>query len=363
MLDQLAAAFERRDYQLASALLKQFQQQQPDSPWVKLYGGKLREVAGKLDTAAVIYREVLQETANSKVAAQARQGLQRVTDLLKAAKQQQKEQQIAEATANPGNMSPGVLVLEAVPERRQAAAQQFGQIMNLDAYTARMLLPSRGWRLYRVGAIGELQVYGQALRQAEVPAFWLPLTAVEAIRLFRVHYLEAVSPVTAICENESGQIGSLTFDWAEVVQRVEGRLPVFEDVVDIDARNQLTRKEKTQDYAQVIDLHMPSRNSILRLGDWNYQFQQGVVFDARQDGEIPMMQVTNRIQWNQLVSFLDDRLVEAPVWTDFSLFAETAFDHLSLMHLKSHVDLFRKAPSQWDQAFQLYSGLVFAQGA
>lgn len=358
MLDQLTAAFDRQDYKTAASLLKQLQQQAPDNPWVKFYGGRLREVAGKPEAAEKIYRQLLQETTNPKVAIQARQGLKRLALLAQA----RREQALAQATADPANTGVGFLVLDTVSsDFRQTAAQHFARIMKLDAYTARLLLPSRGWRLYRVGAIGELQLSGQELQQAGISTFWVSLTAIEAIRVFRVHYLEAVSPqVTVVCENESGQLGAITFDWAEVTNRVEGRLPIFEDVVDMDARNQLTRKEKTQDYAQVIDLHLPKRNCILRCCDWNYQFQAGVVFDASQDGEVPVTQSTNRIRWNQLIYFLDGHLATVPVWTEFSPFAESALEHLALIrNLKAHIDLFRKAPSKWDPAFQLYSGLVF----
>jgi tetratricopeptide (TPR) repeat protein len=370
MLDQLIAAFERRDYKTAATLVKQLQQQSPDNPWVKLYAGRLSEVAGKLEMAEAAYRQLLQETTNTKVAVQARQGLQR---LVEQAKQQAAPVAPATAPVAPATVlasSPtsssagtgtGFLVLEAVPaEWRQAAAQRFAEIMSLDAYTAKLLLPSRGWKLYRTGAIDEIQSYAEALLQAEIPGFWIDLAAIEAIRVFRVHYFATVSPhVTIVCENESGQLGSLTFEWAEVKNRVEGRLPIFEDVVDTDSRNQLTRKEKTQDYAQVIDLHLPKRKSILRIGDWDYQFQQGIVFDASQDGGLPMAQSTQRIRWNQLVYFLDQQLASVPVWIDFSHFGETALDHLALLHLKSHINLLRKAPSKWDAAFQLYSGLIF----
>jgi hypothetical protein len=363
MLDQLVAAFDRQDYKTAVALLKQLQQQSPESPWVKLYGAKLREVSGKLTAAATLYRQLLQETTHPKVMAQARQGLQRVNELVKAQQEQQKEEQIAAATANGTDAGSGFLILDAVaPEQRQASAQRFAQIMSLDAYTARLLLPSRGWRLYRVGSMGELQFYNQALTQAEIPAFCVALKTIQAVRVFRVQYIEAVSPqVTVICENDAGQLGSLSFDWTEIQQRVEGRLPIFEEVVDLNVRNQLTRKEKTQDYAQVIDLHLTHRGVILRLGDWSYQFQQGVVFDASQDGELSNVQSTNRIRWNQLLGFLDDQLAAVPVWVEFFQFAETALDPLSLVNLKSQIDLFRKAPSKWDQAFQLYSSLVFQQ--
>ncbi|MBF2047886.1 MAG: tetratricopeptide repeat protein [Leptolyngbya sp. IPPAS B-1204] len=360
MLDQLAAAFDRGDYRTAASLLKQLQHQTPDNPWVKLYSGRLREVAGKLEAAETIYRQLLRETTNPKVAVQARQGLQRLTDLAQA----QREAALAEAAADPANTGIGFLILDAVgPEQRQTAAQSFARIMKLDAYTARLLLPSRGWRLYRVGPLAELQLYGQDLLKAGIPSFWQALAKIQAIRVFRVHYLQAVSPqVTVVCENEAGQLGALSFDWSEVAKRVEGRLPIFEDVVDTDSRNQLTRKQKTQDYAQVIDLHLPRRNCMLRFCDWSYQYQQGVIFDASQDGELSVTQSTNRIRWNQLVYFLDHYLAAVPVWAEFPAFAETALEPLALVRdLKSHIDLLRKAPSRWDPAFQLYSGLVFAR--
>ena len=360
MLDQIAAAFDRQDYQTVAQLLKQFQQQSPDSPWVKLYAGRLQEVAGNMATAEAAYRELLRETANPKVALQARQGLQR----LEAAEQAKRQQTILEANNDPENSVTGFLVLEAVSnEKKQQAAQKFAQVMKLDAYTARLLLPSRGWRLYRVGAIGELQIYGQELRSAGIPVLWVSLPTVEKIRVFRVQYFQAASPQPAVvCLNESDQAGAIRFNWSEVTNRVEGRLPIFEDVVDVDVRNRLTRKEQTQDYAQVYDLHLPQRNCILRFGDWSYQFQQGVVFDASQDGET-MAQATKRLSWNSLIGFLNDHLAHVPIWSDFTSFAESALDPLALVRdVQSHIDLFRKEPSRWDIAFQLYSGMVFEHG-
>ena len=240
--------------------------------------------------------------------------------------------------------------------------------MKIDAYAARMLLPSRGWRLYRVGAIGELQLYGQALRQANIPVFWVSLAALQQIRVFRVQFIQAVSPQpTIVCLNEADQPGSLTFDWAEVRDRVGGLLPIFESVVDIGShapfqRQTLRHREETQDYAQLLDLHLPKRRCILRFCDRSYQFNQGVVFNASQDGSVS--QATTRIRWNQLAAFLDDRLAASnPLvqsGSDFTPFAETALEPLAIARdFPAHIDLLRKQPSLWDQAFHLYSSLIF----
>jgi hypothetical protein len=358
MLESVAAAFDRQDYKTAAQLLKPLKQQYPDHPQVQLYVGRLYEVSGKTEAAAASYRQILQAATNAKVVTQARQGLQR----LEAMAQQQKEAAIAAASAQPENSGLGVLVLQPLGgvspgENRQAAAQQFARIMNVDAYTARLLLPSRGWRLYRTGAMGELEFYGRELQKAGIPAFWVALDAVRQRRVFRVDYLQAVSPqAIVVCQNEAGQAGALTLDWAEVRQRVAGLLPIFEDVVDVDMRRNLTRKEKTQDYAQVLDLHLPRRNCILRFCDRTYQFQQGVVFESGGRQE------TIRLRWNLLTEFLGDQLAQVSLDTDFTIFAENAEDHFTwIKNFPTHIDLFRKAPTYWDMAFQLYSGLVFEQ--
>jgi hypothetical protein len=358
MLDQIAAAFDRKDYRRATQLLKQLQQRSPDSPWLKLYAGRLQEVSGKLEASEAAYRHLLQDTTNAKVVTQAREGLQRLESIARL----QQQQAIAAATADPANCGVGFLVLESIAsDARQIAAQHFAKIMKLDAYTARLMLPSRGWKLYRTGMLGELQVYGQALRAAGIPVFWVSLTAIEKIRVFRVQYVQSASPqITVVCQNETDQLGALTFSCSEVAQRVEGMLPIFEEVVDVGAYHKLKRKEQTQDFAQILDLHLPQRQCILRLCDRTYQFDQGVLFDARDPEATTAPQTTTRIRWNQMLGFLNHQLSTVPVWSEFSVFANSALEHLEWVKgLPSHIDLFRKEPTQWDRAFQLYSGLVF----
>jgi len=355
MFESIEAAFDRQDYKTAAQLLKPLRQQNPDHPFVQLYVGRLYEISGKVEAATAAYRQILQSVTNPKVVSQARQGLQR----LEAIAQAQKVEAIAQATADPNNAKIGFLILEPIEgDARQAAAQNFARIMKIDPYMARLQLPSRGWRLYRTGAIGELAWYGQELRKAGVPAFWTSLESLQGLRVLRVNYLQGVSPnATVICQNEADQTGTLTFDWAEVTHRVEGLLPIFEDVVDLDSRKKLMRKEKTQDYVQVLDLHLPKRRCILRFCDRAYQFQQGVIFE--QDA-MPNHQATTRMRWNALTQFLGDRLAAVPSRSDFIPFAETTQEHLAfLQDFPTHINLLRKAPTYWDAAFQLYSGLIF----
>ena len=66
------------------------------------------------------------------------------------------------------------------------------------------------------------------------PAFWTTLTEVNKIEVFQVHYFkEFATKVTAVCENQDKQLGSLDFKWSEVTAQVQGLLPIFEEVVDL----------------------------------------------------------------------------------------------------------------------------------
>jgi hypothetical protein len=263
------------------------------------------------------------------------------------------------------------LVLEPIStEVKQEAAQKFARIMQLDPYTARLQLPTRGWRLYRTGPVGELQFYVSSLLQGSIPCFSASLADVQKINVFSVNYFSEgskTSQATVVCQNAEGQLGSLAFKWSEVSQRVEGLLPLFDEVVDLDARRNLTRKTQTLDYVQFCDLHLPARSTILRLCDRHYQFQQGITLPPKQQNAQhrepqapPLHQATTRTNWNNLLDFLNRQLPQTPVWSDFNTFAETALDFREMLgHLPSHIDLYRREETPWDPAFQLYSGLVF----
>jgi len=358
MLEELVAAFERKDYRTAAQLLKQLAKQEPQNPWVQFYIGRLYEVTDKLDAAETAYRDLLRGTTNTKVMAQARQGLQRLEKIA----QQRRQQALADATADPSNAEQGVLVLEPISsELKQAAAQKFARIMQLDPYSARLQLPSRGWRLYRVGAIGELRFYTQQLQQADIPNFSVSITNLDKINVFSIDYFQSAAPqATVVCHNEHKQLGSLVFNWSEVTQRVEGLLPIFEQVVDQDARGKLQRKTKILDYVKFCDLHLPARRSILRLCDRNYQYMQGVDLSPTTEANQPLSQTTARENWSNFLNFLNQQLPQTPVWSDFTPFAETALGETELLRrIKSHIALFRREETLWDQAFQLYSGLIF----
>ncbi|QSJ15892.1 tetratricopeptide repeat protein [Nostoc sp. UHCC 0702] len=352
MIEQVAIAFERKDYYTAAKLLKQLLKESPDNPWVQFYLGRLHEVSQKHQDAEKIYRHLLRSTTNSKIVTQARQGLQRLQDI----ELEERQRAIAKATAEPNNTEFGVLVLEPLSnELKTIAAPKFAQIMQLDHYTARLVLPSRGWRLYRTGQVGELKFYGTQLQKAEIPCFWTSITAIQQIQVFQVQYFsESDLKATVVCRNETNQLGSLTFEWSEVKARVVGLLPIFEEVVDVDAHHKLQRKTQTQDYVQFYDLHLPDRRCILRLYDNGYKFQQGVEITPQAS------QNTIRINWNNLLTWIDQKLAQVKIWSDFAFFAQTVLDQTEMLgQIKSHIHLLRREKTNWDSAFHLYSGLVF----
>lgn len=361
MLDEIAAAFERQDYRLAAQLVSDWLAQSPQNPWARFYSGRLQEVSGKLDAATDLYRQLLRDAPNPKLLTQVRQSLQRVESMQRELRQRA----IAQASAEPNNNAPGFLALEAVTgDDRAIVVQNFARAMKLDPYTTRLLIPNRGWRLYRAGLAGELQVFSQELQQAGVPNVWASQSAIEAIQIFRVNAFKSASPkATVVCQNMHDQIGSLSFDWSEVTQRVEGILPIFEQVLALGYRNRLERKEETQDYAHFCDLHLPGRRCILRMHDGSYKFDQSLAV-ASQAAIDPHDRHTISTNWNQLMALLDRQLPHAKTWAQFTPFAESAADFtVPLLRLKAHMHLSRQADSYWDAAFHLYSSLIFLRGA
>ncbi len=362
-LDQVAQALEQRDYRVATQLLKPLWQECPENAWVQIYRARLYEAAHKLDAAETVYRHLLKDAINPKVALQARQGLQR----LQASAVTVRQAALAAAqAATPNADEPGLLILESIPPAsRQAAALHMGKVMQLDAYTARMQIPNRGWRLYRVGNLGEMRFYGEQIRSGNLPAFWAATAAIKAIPVFAVQSFQAMRPQgVVICANPAGEVGELEFAWSEVTQRVDGSLPVQERVVEIDMLRDRADgrngKEETADYLRVTDLHLPRRNCILRLCDRNYDYLSGVELAAV--GRLD--HYSTRMQWNALMDLIQQQAPQMPIWHDFSPFAELAMDFPGLLQqVKPALQVYEQPDSLWPGAFHLYSGLAYCRQA
>jgi hypothetical protein len=352
----IEAALKHRNYPEVTRLISSLS---PADPWRQFYQAQLHEAQVEWELAEAIYRDILRQGSLPKLALEARQGLQRLAQHHQAEQQEQvaqRQAQVAANTALPGQTDPGVLILEPVPpDAKSEMVPAFARIMQIDPYSARLLIPSRGWRLYRTGSVGELQVYGQDLRDAGIPVFWQALSAIKAIKVQQVCYFETLKDpvrvmVKAAHSHEPPQ--PFTFKWSDVWQTVTGQLPIFENVVDLDARGVLQRKEKTQDYAQFCDLHLPS--GILRFYDVAYQFNQGIPLAVESTAG------TSWANWQGLTALWQRSLSGRPCWSDFSAFAETVIDHPdTLERIDPHINLFRRADSHWDQTFHLYSSLAY----
>ncbi|TAG97210.1 MAG: tetratricopeptide repeat protein [Oscillatoriales cyanobacterium] len=374
-ITEIAAALEDKEYKEAAKLIKQLQTKSPENPWVKYYMARYYELTNNPEKAETIYKQILHDITNPKIISQARQGIQRI----ETAAQDRRKQAIETAKNDPSNLEPALLILEAVsPEDKPAAIQNISRIFKTDTYTTRMQIQSRGWRLYKTGPIAEIQIYGQELLNAGIPVFWGTLADIQKIQIFRVEHFQSLSSPAVICKDSLNRLGSIAFNWSEVSQRVEGLLPMFMDIMDYSPHrrtDQFRHKEITQDYAQICDLHIPSRNCILRICDQSYQFQQGTDFTktsvdmpnsdnpkdlksrSQKSPQIP--QSTTRINWNHLLEMLDQQL-DVTVWSEFTPFAETVLDYTNMLSkIESYVDVDRKSETPWDSAFQLYSGLTF----
>ncbi|WP_341736547.1 tetratricopeptide repeat protein [Microcoleus sp. CAWBG640] len=373
-IHQIVTALEDKEYKQAAQLIKQLQTESPENPWVKYYIARYYELTNNPKKAETTYKQILRDITNPKIISQARQGIQRI----ETAAQDRLQEAIETAKNDPSNLEPALLILEAVtPEDKPAAIQNISRIFQTDTYTTRMQVQSRGWRLYKTGPIAELQIYGEELLNAGIPVFWGTLADIQKIQIFRVQHFQSLSPPVVVCKDTLDRLGAIEFNWSEISQRVEGLLPMFMEIMDYSPHrrtDQFRHKEITQDYAQICDLHIPSRHCILRICDQSYEFQQGIDFTqisadipasapkkpksgSQKPRQIP--QSTTRINWNHLLEILDQQL-DVTVWSEFTPFAETVLDYTHMLsNIESYVEVDRKSETPWDAAFQLYSGLAF----
>jgi tetratricopeptide (TPR) repeat protein len=380
MLEQAASALNRRDYPTAAKLIAALLLERPDDHQVQLYAAQLHEATDQLDKALEIYRGLLQHAINRKIATEARQGIGRI-------EQQQAQIQADErVTAKAGiaqNSEPGFLVLEPMsPEHKQAVVKQFAAIMEIDPYSARLQLPSRGWRLYRLGQMGELQFYRDRLLAAKIPCFCISQHDTQQMFVFQVGHFQSFHPKGEIvCTDDRGELRTFNFNWSEVTQIVTGMLPIFEEVMELDAYHRTFRKPKILDYVHICDIQLRDRRSIFRLCSQTYNFceyKQSLERHRHEYGDLGSSQLdlrpselanaqqlaaTSRDNWKNLISQISEQVAEIPTQTNFKPFAETAIGYPeSLGRIDPHLELLRRADSLWDRAFHLYSTLSMCRG-
>ncbi|MGC1307986.1 MAG: tetratricopeptide repeat protein [Phormidesmis sp.] len=367
---QVKAALASGDYQQVSQLLKQWQASDSKNPLLRLYAARLQEQTNRLEAAEKTYLKLLKQMPGGKIMAQARAGIQRIQHRQKV----QKAEALAQSRQIAGGDEVAILAIAAPPTSgsasgstsgstsgpdldRQKAIAGIAQVFNLDPYTARLKLPPSGFRIHRIGPWGEINYYNQALNQAHTPTLSAKVKDIKALQTFQISHFETLKrQPSVLCKNSASQLGKISFDWAEVSQLVSGQLPIFEQVVDIGNWGKTVHKEKVQDYVQVVDLHLKGREIVLRLCSSLYQYQKGTAL-TEHTADLP--QINSRIQWNQLLAQLAQS-ISAPHHNDFTRFGKAALEFIPLLPpFSSNLDLDRRAPSHWDQAFHLYSTLCY----
>jgi hypothetical protein len=141
----------------------------------------------------------VQITSHQKILSQARQGLQSFENI----NQEERQEAITKPLAQPSNNEAGILVLEPINnEQKTLAAPKFAQVTQIYRYTARLILPSYYWKVYRMGKTGELEFYGAQLQQAGIPCCWLNIAQIKQIQVYQVKYFsEWPSKPTVFCQN------------------------------------------------------------------------------------------------------------------------------------------------------------------
>ena len=347
---QIVAALDICDYKQVTRLLKQWQASEPTNPLLRLYAAQLQEKTSRLEAAEKNYLKLLKQAPSSKVMGQARAGLQRVQKRQAA----QNALDLEKARTIEGGDESAILAIAAPAEHeRQQAIQGIAKVFNLDAYTARQKVPSSGFRLHRASNWGEINYYQTALSKEQVPTLSAKISSIKSLQTFQISYFEALFPQpTVVCKSSDGQLGKIAFDWSEISQRVVGQLPIYEQVIDLGPWGRTEHKEKIQDYAQVVDLHLPQRQIILRLCDRLYQYTQGIAL-ARAD------EINSRIKWNNLLQQIS-KATDAPHQKEFARFSKDALEFIRILPvIESHLEIDRRAPSDWDLAFHLYSSLHY----
>ncbi len=369
METKVVAALEASDYQQVALLLRQWQQREPQNPNLRLYAAKLQEQTQRLDAAEKNYTKLLQQSTHRKVITQARAGIERVRQGRKA---EQQAALIKAQAATDGKESAILAIATPSQPDRAQSVQGLARVFNLDAYTARIKVPSSGFRIYRIGGWGEISYFQQQLAAYQTPAFCTKISDIKALQTFQILHFEALLPQpTAICKNADKQLGKLSFDWKEVTYGAQGQLPIFEQVIDLGSRGRTVYKERVQDYAQVVDLHLLGRGIVLRMCDRFYQYQKGIPLGAESE-------INSRIQWNQLMASIRSAICQSAKGQSardsakyplkpsdiphncFAHFGKNALEFVDLLPaIHPNLDIDRRAPSDWDLAFHLYSALSY----
>jgi hypothetical protein len=359
MIEQVEAALQRHDYRTAKNLLEKLAQKQPDSAEVKLYSAKLHEATQHFDLAEPIYRHLLQSALEPKIIKEARQGIDRIQAAQVA---QIKTSRAAAFTATVQNTNNDtqhnhLLILEPIDTAVKAiVAPKFAQIMQIDPYGAQMLLPSRSWRLYRVGNQQEIKFFAEQFSLAKIPAFSMAIDSLNQPQVIMMRSINQFTPKLEFTTTDNhGSESNQRCKWSDVKAIVFGLLPIFEEITEKTQtvkESRVSYRSQILDYVQVCDLHLPAKNIILRLCSQHYDFQKNL--EAKHKNLH-----TSRESWQRMIDQIQEQAQTAQIWNEFKPFANTALEYPEVLErIPSQLHLIRRQPSLWDPAFQVYSTAI-----
>lgn len=362
MFVEIQLAIETKNFDQAIILIEKIPPQEEKYLWQNYYYGLIAEEKNDIIEAEKKYRQVLKDSIfpNPNIIKKIKVGLERIQNIknLEKAKekqslQQQKTDIFNELENHHHRDELAILILKPVSvDEKNNLAKNFAEILELDIYTAKLQIPTRNWRLLKTGKWQELQSYYQMLERFSIPSFCYPIKAINNIEVYQVNYLESFNQkISLICENKAQKIINFTVDIEQISSQVEAMLPIFEMSLHTDTKGKLVRKQTTLDYINFYDLHIKNQNLIIRFNDNRYQFERG---------NKDFLEVkTSREKWLSLTKFIRDNLNNVALYSDYVSFAESVVQFPKMLQqIDAKIQLFRKEETLWDEAFQLYSGLV-----
>jgi hypothetical protein len=256
-------------------------------------------------------------------------------------------------------------ILPVSEELKTLAIAKIARIFRTDPYTARFKIPNRAPKIIRTGTLAEMQAYGEDLQSYGIGAIWLSIEAIAQIPVYKIEYFSQQNnlKIKAIAG-----INEITFEAKDVISRVEGILPTFGEVVVVNAKHKLARKEQILDRVHICDLHLrsyrvnaerASGGCILRFHDNQYRFDFGLNLPVERS--LKHIAPTVQEHWTELTKWLDRTMPSAKIANDFQSFAEMSLTYPEFLEAiaETHIALERAKPSLWDNCFQLYSSTVF----
>ncbi|NJK33516.1 MAG: tetratricopeptide repeat protein [Oscillatoriales cyanobacterium SM2_2_1] len=315
-MEVLLAQFEQQlaaqNYGAALATADALAHQFPQESQVRLAIARVYSAIGQVERAEELYRQVMREFTQPKVLAEARRGLQAIEDQEQAARQRRVQDLLA-AGCDPGN---GFLVLMPVAaELRARAAAKLARLFRTDMYTAKFGVPARSLKIIRTGSAALMLAFAEEFAQEGIAALAVDLGAIAQVKVVVALELHPVGLGQVRAVDRRGEGTEVT--WADVTARVYGVLPTYGEVVDVDAKRQLIRREGLLDRVRICDLHVPRQKLILRFHDNSLQFAAGVGLD------LPAA-VTIQERWRSLMDWLAAKIPDTPIYDELPDFVDMA---------------------------------------